>query len=266
MHPFDEMDSTNEPSHPELLDWLACELRDHDWSIEHLHQIILTSATYQRASYPVHQPAAATGSLWQRLTSEDPDNARYGRFPRRRLEGEIVRDALLAVSGQLDRRYGGPSVMPPLPQELTSTLLRGQWKVSPEAADHVRRGIYIFARRNLRYPIFDVFDRPAAGASCAIRDKSTTATQSLQMLNSELTLQAAQSLADQFADRLMDADTSEARQSVLDGLFRRVLGRPAVGEELRRLEQVFSDDNSQRENLTTICVALLNTSEFIYID
>ena len=183
------------PSHPKLLDWLASELRASNWSLKHLHRMVLLSATYQLASHA--SPGDSQSRFaWRRAREQDPDNVLYGRFPRKRLEGEAIRDALLAVSGTLNRQYGGPSVRPPLPPELLTTLLKGQWKTSENPADHVRRSIYVFARRNLRYPIFEVFDRPDAGASCARRDRSTTAIQSLLMLNGELVVQSAQHLRD----------------------------------------------------------------------
>ena len=154
------------PSNPELLDWLANELMTTGWSLKKLHREIVCSATYRQAS----------------------------RKPRR-LEGEAIRDAMLAASGQLDFRRGGPGVMPPLPEELTKTLLPNQWKASENPADAARRSIYIFARRNLRYPLFEAFDRPDPNASCPLRGRSTTAPQSLLLFNSEFSLSCAKHLA-----------------------------------------------------------------------
>src|SRR6185295_19335270 len=99
-----------------------------------------------------------------------------------------IRDAMLAVSGNLSTHRGGPGVMPPLPAELVETLLKDQWKPSGNPEDAARRSIYLFARRNLRFPVFEAFDRPDANASCAKRILSTTAPQSLLMLNSEFSL------------------------------------------------------------------------------
>ncbi len=92
---------------------------------------------------------------------------------------------MLAISQSLNRQAGGAGVRPPLSVEITVTLLKNQWQVSTNAADHRRRSIYLFARRNMRYPMFDVFDRPDANASCARRHESTTAPQALTLLNSE---------------------------------------------------------------------------------
>ncbi len=224
------------PTHPELLDWLASDLRLGGWSLKGMHRTIVTSSTYQMA---------------QRSES----------FPRRRLEGEVIRDSLLAISGQLNQDYGGPSVRPPLPPELVETLLPGQWKTSPREADHARRSVYVFARRNLRYPIFDVFDRPDAGASCARRNRSTTAIQSLQMLNSELTIDAADGLCNRLLKRGLTHD------ELVQSLFRTVFARSPSTEEAETVRQVLNDPTSTlRENLRVVCVAVLNSSEFIYLD
>src|SRR5262245_56631485 len=98
-------------------------------------------------------------------------------FQRRRLTGEELRDAMWRASDSLDATRGGPGVMPKLPEELAQTLLKNQWTDSPKVSDHYRRSIYVFARRNLRYPIFDAFDRPDANSSCPARNQSTTAPQ-----------------------------------------------------------------------------------------
>ena len=119
---------------------------------------------------------------WTQAVEADPDNRLLARFPRRRLDAESIRDAMLATSGSLNHEVGGPGVSPPLPIEMSKTLKSGQWKTSSREADHYRRSIYIFARRNLRYPLFATFDRPAANCSCAVRQPSTTPVQSLLLL------------------------------------------------------------------------------------
>lgn len=241
------------PSHPELLDWLSCELRDSGWSIKHLHRLILNSATFRQAGISEAE---------MRAIDQDPDNEYYGYFPTKRLGGELVRDAMLQVSGQLDTQMSGESVFPPLPPELLSTLLKGQWKTSSLAADHCRRSIYTFARRNLRYPIFDVFDRPDAGASCAVRDQSTTAIQSLLMLNSEFTLHCAEQLADLIWQNPQFAEGG----GWVDDLFLRTIGRPANPDEKSWFQQHLSSGDDSRWNLISAGVALLNSNEFLYID
>ncbi|WP_166823142.1 DUF1549 and DUF1553 domain-containing protein [Thalassoroseus pseudoceratinae] len=253
------------PSHPQLLDWLALEFRESGWSLKHLHRLILTSAIYQQASY-LGSDRLADRPAYESALSVDPSNNLYSRFPRKRLEGEVIRDALLAVSGQLNLEFGGPSVMPPLPPELLKTLLKGQWKTDSDSRSHHRRSIYVFARRNLRYPIFDVFDRPDAGASCARRNQSTTAIQSLQMLNSELTLQAAAGLCDRLLAVEFDRSLT-GYQMLVDRLFLITLSRHPSPQERDRFCNVLSQDELQlRDSLLTACMAVLNSNEFVYID
>ncbi|HMC65831.1 MAG TPA: DUF1549 and DUF1553 domain-containing protein, partial [Gemmataceae bacterium] len=141
------------PTHPELLDWLATELVASRWSIKHMHRLMLTSATYRQST-----------RISPEAVSTDPSNALLCRMNRLRLEGEIIRDSLLAVSGRLKGTLGGPGVFPPVPAE----ALQGTtaWKVSADPRDHVRRSVYIFARRNLRFPFLEAFDLPDSTLSC----------------------------------------------------------------------------------------------------
>ena len=126
----------------------------------------------------------------------DPNNTlAVASSARRDSTGRRIRDAMLLASERLSPRRGGPGVRPPLPPEVTVTLLKDQWMVSGDEEDHRRRSIYLFVRRNLRYPLFDVFDRPDTNASCAARHESTTATQSLVLLNSQFSLDCACGLA-----------------------------------------------------------------------
>ncbi len=151
------------PSHPELLDWLATEFVARGWSLKALHRVMVLSATYRQSS---QAPA--------RTLAEDPDNTLFSRMYRRRLEGEAVRDALLAVSGRLDDRVGGPSVFPDLP---TGVETRGGWPRSAAAADRNRRSVYVFVRRNLKYPLFDAFDAPDTNVTCPERNVTVNAPQ-----------------------------------------------------------------------------------------
>ncbi len=179
----------DKPSHPELLDWLATELPRQGWSLKAMHRLIVNSAVYRQAG-------SGSGEHWAERLTTDPDNRLYSRMPRRRLSGEAVRDAMLSASGRLNRKAGGPGFRPPLPSAVTVTLLKNQWPVTKDEKEHYRRSIYLFARRNLRYPMFEVFDRPDALASCAQRNTSTTAPQSLTLFNSEFSLARARDLAE----------------------------------------------------------------------
>ena len=171
----------DEPSHPELLDWLATELIARGWSLKAMHRLIVTSATYRQSSVADREVVAA-----------DPDNLLFSRQNRQRLDGEAIRDALLSVSGSLNPAMKGPSVFPELPAELSKLSSKGAvWPVSPRLADRRRRSLYVFVRRNLRYPFFEVFDRPDTNASCPRRPVTTIAPQALSLLNSTLAREAA---------------------------------------------------------------------------
>ena len=242
------------PSHPELLDWLATQLMQHDWSLKELHRMMLSSATYRQRS-----KASSPPDVWERKLKLDPTNRLLSRFPRRRLDAEEIRDAMFAASDALVLSFGGPGVRPPLPRELLDTLLKNQWIVSDREADHFRRSVYLFARRNLRYPMFAAFDRPAANSSCSRRQVSTTAQQSLFMLNSNVSLQAAERLAE--AVRFNAGDTM--RDQVND-VFLRCYGRPVSDRELRSITKMRAANDN--EFLIDVCLAVLNSNEFLFVD
>ena len=255
-----------QPSHPELLDYLATELIRRGWRIKDLHREILVSSTYRTRSF---DPRA--GEEWNRLLAADPDNVWWGRFPRRRLDAEVLRDAMFAVSGSLNRIVDGPGVMPPLPDELMSTLLRGQWTASENQADHYRRSVFLFARRNLTYPLLATFDRPSANTSCAARDRSTTAPQALFLLNSATTLDAADRLAQTLIQTHPDGHWAQLHEA-----YQRVFSRSPDAEELRQAEdfrqQVIADSgdidprSANQRALVELCRGLLNTNPFLYVD
>ncbi len=230
------------PTHLELLDWLARELVDSKWDIKRLHRLILLSASYQQAS------AATAESL-----HNDPDNRLFSRMNRTRLEGEIIRDNLLASSGRLNRRIGGASVSPPIPAEAIQGAK--SWSVSPNKQDHQRRSIYIFARRNLKYPFLETFDLPDSSLSCPKRDRSTTAPQALALLNAEEVIEASKAIAEQ----LTEASPSESIR--IQRAYRLVLGRSPSPSESAVAERFLA-----RSPLHELCRALFNTNEFIYID
>src|SRR5262249_10485534 len=153
------------PTHPELLDWLAAELMRGGWGVKRIHRLLVTSATYRQGS-----PAPARPS---RL---DPDNALWWRWSPRRLEAEAIRDAMLAVSGELDRRAGGAS--------------------DPNGAKSLRRSLYLFQRRGKPPAFQPLFDGPnAILESCARRHVSTVPLQALYLLNNDFSLARARALA-----------------------------------------------------------------------
>ena len=186
------------PSHPELLDFLAGELVRSGWSLKHVQRLILTSSTYRQASA---NPAMLAAGM-----DKDAGNRLLWHGPRRRLSAEEVRDAMLAVSGELNLAYGGKSVMLPVEEALVDLLYDPtQWRVPDDTAQHRRRSVYLIAKRNLRLPFMEVFDQPALLTSCARRETSTHAPQSLELLNGRI----SNELAALFARRLEDESGSD---------------------------------------------------------
>ncbi len=207
------------PSHPELLDWLAVELIQQHWSQKQMHRLIVNSATYQQSSQATSEKL-----------EKDPQNRLLSRGPRVRLEGELVRDAALRISGLLSEKIGGPSVFPPQPPGVSSEGAYGplEWKVS-EGADRYRRGLYTFAKRTAPYAMFSTFDAPSGEACVARREASNTPLQALTMLNDSVLIDAAQALGRQLAAR---EGSVEAR---MEWLFRRCVTRPPRADELALL-------------------------------
>jgi hypothetical protein len=174
------------PSHPELLDWLAVELMDSGWSLKRIHHLIVTSATYRQSS-----------SMTPELLARDPDNRLLARGPRHRVDAETVRDVVLAASGLLQYRLGGPSVYPPAPDFLFQPPVSygpKQWLTS-QGALRYRRAIYTFRFRSVPYPVLQTFDAPRGVVSCVGRPRSNTPLQALTLLNEPVFVEAARSLA-----------------------------------------------------------------------
>ncbi|HLY08304.1 MAG TPA: PSD1 and planctomycete cytochrome C domain-containing protein [Planctomycetota bacterium] len=227
------------PSNPELLDWLAGEFAAGGYSLKAMHRLLMRSAAYQRSVGPV--------------SPKDPENRLFGRMNRRRLEGEAIRDSLLAVSGRLNLEMGGPGVFPPIP----SDVLKGSrgWTVSPDPREHLRRSVYIFSRRNLRFPFLEVFDAPDGNLSCPERGRSTTAPQSLTLLNAEEVMAAARATA----QRLVAETPRPAEQVRL--LYRLTLGRSPTDREA-----ALAIDFLNTSPLSELCRALFNLNSFVYLE
>ena len=224
------------PTNPSLLDWLAAELPRQNWSLKKLHKLIVMSPTYRQA-----------------------------KLPQRRLTGEMLRDAMLAVSGQLNLKPGGPGVRLPMPKEVSDTLLKGQYKITDDVTEHTRRSVYVFARRNLRHPLFDLFDRPDAQISCARRNESTTAPQALTLLNSDFAHDTAAKLATALGEK-HSSDT----HALVAAAIQRCLSRTATEAEIAAgvtfIEQQTQLAGSFRAALADYCLALLNSNEFLFVD
>ena len=178
------------PTHPELLDWLATELTSRDWSTKRLQRLMLLSHGYRQSS--LHPDADS-------YADEDYANRWLWRAERRRLDSDLLRDALLAAAGELDLgKRGGPSFAPTISGEALEglSMKSNAWKASPPAEQR-RRSIYMLAKRHLLSPLATTFDFPDTTLPCGRRDVTTVAPQALALLNNEFVHQQSQALAEQ---------------------------------------------------------------------
>jgi len=207
----------SKPSHAELLDWLACEFRDKDWSVKRLIKTMVMSATYRQVSKP--RPD---------LHIHDPNNVLLARQSRTRLSAELIWDSALAVSGLLNPVVGGKSVRPPRPK---AAQKRGSW-VESKGPDRYRRGLYIQYQRMSPYPFMTNFDMPPGYSPACHRGRSNTPLQALNLLNDPVFYEAARALA----VRIL-TESSDNPQDRLDHAFRLCLARSPDGEEQRWLSE-----------------------------
>jgi hypothetical protein len=224
------------PSHPELLDWLACELMEPSvkfeirspksdatpaWSLKHLHRLIVHSSAYRQNS-----------KVSSDLYAKDPYNRLLARGPRLRVEAEAVRDIALSASGLLNAKIGGPSIFSPAPEFIfqpPASYAPFPWK-EETGSDRYRRAIYTFRRRSTPYPMLQVFDAPNGDFSCVRRMRSNTPLQALVLLNESLFVQCAQALA---LKTLQDGGSTDGDRIAY--AFRRALSRKPSGDEKAEL-------------------------------
>jgi hypothetical protein len=208
------------PSHPDLLDWLACELVDHGWDTRAIIRLIVTSAAYRQ-----------TSKCPPDLVARDPENRLVACGPRVRLPAEVVRDQALAAAGLLSRKKGGPSVHPPQPNLGLNAAFGGKidWQTST-GEDRYRRAIYTTWRRSNPYPSMATFDAPNREVCTVRRPRTNTPLQALVTLNDPVYVEAAQALA----RRMVREGGDSAAGRVTRG-FRLVLARPPTTAERDRL-------------------------------
>lgn len=225
------------PTHPELLEWLAARLVEQKWSLKSIHRLIVTSATYRQS-----------GTVDEARRTQDPDNALLWHRRPVRLEGEVIRDALLAVSGRLDAALYGASVV---------------------GASVPRRSIYMRVKRSEPEAFLRVFDQPEPIQSIGSRGVATIPTQALTMMNDPLVRSAADGLADRARNAVGDDDTQ-----AVEYCFRVALSRPPSPDEAARFtaflaarEEAAEGDDAQRQAaLSDACHLMLCLNEFIYVD
>jgi hypothetical protein len=222
------------PTHPELLDWLASELMQSGWSAKHLHRLIVCSSTYRQSA----ENNAANRKI-------DPENLLWWHWPLRRLESETIRDATLAVTGELDHRLGGPGAE----DEKTSC-----------------RTVYLFQRRSRGPMMQKLFDSPtAANESCPCRHVSTVPLQALYLMNNEFALQRAKVLAERVQARAAGDD----RDRQVELVFQLLLSRPPDEMEKALAAKFFASHRTSEDGtpaLVHFCQALLNVNEFVYLE
>ena len=264
------------PSDPQLLDYLTSTFVESGWSFKKMHRLIMLSNAYQQSS--ANQEEAA---------KIDPDNKLHWRFDRRRLEGEVIRDSMLASAGLLNPAMGGRGVFPPLPAGVSrpGSKYLG-WKPETDAAEANRRSVYVFVKRNLRYPMFETFDFPDTHESCPARYATVTPTQPLAMMNDELVLEWSRALASrvlndgglspqQQVERAFHlvfsrAPKDDERRTVLAFLDQQAA---VIGERIARNDKVpmpaavpAGMDPAHAAAFVDFCQALLNSNEFVYMN
>jgi len=261
------------PSHPELLDWLACEFmapqapveslarsivksgkdsasnvstfqRFNDltkpWSFKHIHRLIVKSATYRQSS-------KVTPALYAR----DPYNRLYARGPRFRVEGEIVQDIALAASGLLNPKIGGPSVRPPIPASVADQVYGGLSWPESTGEDRYRRGLYTFWKRALPFPTLLAFDAPTSENSCPRRVRSNTPLQALTTLNEKTFVEAAQAMGLRVMKEGGSDNASRARYA-----YRLCTGRAPTDTELRKLVHFWEEQYRYFEDRSSAALAV----------
>jgi hypothetical protein len=246
------------PSHPELLDWLAADFQENGWQLKRLHKLIMTSRTYRQVS----QRNEAAEQV-------DSDNRLLWRMPVRRLEAEVIRDAILAVSGKLNDEPFGPAV--PVATNEGGIVTVGGGTVSDDKKE-LKRSVYIQVRRTQPVAMLEAFDVPDTEPNCERRVSSTVATQSLTMLNSQFVIQQSQA----FADRVLSESGDEATtDQLISSAWQLAFQAPPAPEELAAMQRFLAAQLSgadaekpeqRRLALAALCQVLMNSNRFLYID
>jgi hypothetical protein len=233
-----------QPTHQDLLDYLAVDFMEHGWSIKRINKLMMMSEAYQMASSFEHEGSS----------KNDPENRYLWRFRPQRLEAEIVRDSMLAVGGNINLAIGGEPVFPFIPKDILAGQFRGKWETTPDGPAAWRRGVYVYRRRSLPYPMFDTFDHPDMNVTAGARNVSTVPTQALTLLNNPFVLDQARWLADRVSREASDP------YAQIDLAYRIALARPAAEAEI-----AVAMDLIRKQSLAAFAHVLLNLDEFMYM-
>jgi hypothetical protein len=222
---------------------MAVEFMNRGWSIKQINKLMMMSEAYQMASVFEH-PGNAT---------IDPENRYLWRFKPQRLDAEIVRDSMLVAGGNINLAVGGEPIFPFIPADILTGQFRGKWVNTPEGPQAWRRGVYVYRRRSLPYPMFDTFDHPDMNVTAGARNVSTVPTQALTLLNNPFVLDQAR----RFAERVA-RETPDTRAQI-ELAYRIALARPATDAEARIATTLIAE-----HSLDALTHVLLNLDEFIY--
>ncbi|MDG1872951.1 MAG: DUF1549 and DUF1553 domain-containing protein [Mariniblastus sp.] len=248
------------PTHPDLLEWLAIELVQNGWSLKHIHWLILNSATYRQDS-----------SVSAEKLRLDPNNHLLSRFVPRRISAEMLRDSILAVSGNLNTQMYGPAVMPPIPRDAvynTQSEAEDTWPINYDIDRESlwRRGVYVLVKRTVPVPMLRLFDAPDGSFACQKRKSATLPTQALALLNSPFLLTHSSALAKRVAAQTDDTDEQ------IELLVKWTFGRQATQEEMALFGDYLKPKSAKigndvpNSNLQTLCQVLFMSNEFFYIN
>ena len=233
--------SGERPSHPELLDWLAVHFIENGWSMKALHRLIVQSETYRQAS--AFQPSAA---------AIDADNRLLWRFAPRRLEAEAIRDAILSVSGQLNTKMGGPGFRPFTTTEFNATFYTPVDRAEPEFQ---RRTVYRINVNSGKDPLLDSFDCPDPSVKTPKRGVTTTPLQALELMNNAF----IQRQSNHLSERAIQSANGDFRNAI-DFAYEFALSRKPNSEERQRALAAANE-----RGLPSVCWALFNSTEFVYV-
>ncbi len=261
------------PSNLPLLDFLTSSFVENGWSIKKLHRMIMLSNVYQESSAAQDQALQA-----------DPEDKFMWRYPRHRVEGEVLRDSMLLTSGILNPKMGGPGIHPELP---AGTLSAGAvWVAEKDAAEENRRSVYVFSKRVMTYPMFEAFDAPNSEESCPRRFRTVIPSQSLTLMNDKLVLRWSQIFAERILDdrgltpeqrvqrafrlALSRAPNTDEQKASLDFLNKQsalLAGRLAKNEKVPLPEKIPAGETpAQVAAFVDFCHALMNSNEFMYVN
>ncbi len=242
--------SGSPPTHPELINELAASFIQSGWNQKSVHRQILLSTTYRQSSSPRREAIEA-----------DPDNRLYWRFPVRRLQAELIRDAMLAISGQLDATPFGPYVA-------TRQTAVGEVVVNPQDAGARRRSVYLQQRRSQTLSMLKVFDAPAIATVCTTRPSSTVPLQSLSLLNSDFAVVTAEAFAKRLRTETDGTDAALIQRAWLLAVAR----APTVAEQQISAEFLagqraqYTGEQAAEWGLADFCQMLLASNSFLYLE